>query len=178
MFGFLMLVGQSRAAPWDGTNAGLMQRRTTGPHHIQWPWRRLLSVQGRERHRVKPGRRSTWSRPHSGRAAARTTRNGFAPMRRCLGRHGSCPTPAHALASRLAIATAQRALSSCTLSGALQASTVGQKASMAGGGFLCPGRLGARVPARLRSTPRTRRPGHTACSRPPQAWLSASAVLG
>ena len=33
MFGLLMIFGQSRAEPWCGKNPGLMQGRTTGPHH-------------------------------------------------------------------------------------------------------------------------------------------------
>ena len=65
-----------------------------------------------------------------------------------------------------------------TISAALNVRSVVKKASMAGGGFLCPGRLGAGAPGRRSTTTRTRCPGNTGCHRPSQAWISAPASLG
>src|SRR2546426_12202811 len=78
----------------------------------------------------------------------------------------------------MAISTAQRALYSLKISWALTVRSVVKKASRAGGGFLWPGCLGARVPSRRNTTTRTRRPGNTGCHRPSQAWISAPAALG
>jgi hypothetical protein len=41
-----MIFGQIRGKPWYGTQAGLVQGLTTGPHHIQLTGRHLLSVPG------------------------------------------------------------------------------------------------------------------------------------
>src|SRR5512145_308419 len=78
----------------------------------------------------------------------------------------------------MAIATAQRASYSCKMSWALHVRSVVNKAARAGGGFLCPGCLGAGVPCRRTTTTRTRRPGNTACHRPAQAWSAAPVALG
>src|SRR5262249_59481587 len=69
-------------------------------------------------------------------------------------------------------------LYSFRMSWALNVRSVVKKASMAGGGFLCPDCLGVGVPARRSTTTRTRRPGNTVCHRPLQAWISAPTSLG
>src|SRR5438105_11315949 len=78
----------------------------------------------------------------------------------------------------MAISTAPRSPYALTRSWALHVRAVVTKASMAGSGLLCPGRLVACLPSRRSTTTRTRGPGHTGDHRPSQAWISAPASLG
>ena len=178
MFGLLMIFGQIRGEPWYGNNSGVIQGLTTGPHHVKLAGSDFLSV----------------PRPIAAQIERRAALDLVdKPQRACrrhdqterVGADDALPLTALILPQsiegvgvanfnfhRPAVAILGK------MSWALNVRSVVKKASMAGGGFLCPGRVVAGLLSRRSTTTRTRRPGNTECHSPHQACISAPASLG
>jgi hypothetical protein len=173
-----MIFCQSWGKPGYGTNAGLVQGLTPGPHHIQWTGRYFLSVPGPLAAPLE--RRATLDlvdQPQgAGRHPDQTERmsaDDALPLTALLLPQSSEGVGvANGHFHRPAVAILVQDLCSA------QRQSGGEAGFEDWGGVLGPGRWGAGGPCRRSTTPRTRRPGNTACPRPSQAWISAPASLG
>ena len=179
MVGLLMIFGQIWGEPWYGKNSGLVQGLTTGPHHVELAGGNFLSVPGPIAAQIE--RRAALDLVEKPQSACRrhdeTERVGAddaLPLAALI-----LPQPIEGIGvancnfHRPAVAILAQ-----DRRAALNVRSVVKKASMAGGGFLCPGCVGVAFGSRRTTTTRMRRPGNTECHSPHQAWISAPASLG